>query len=204
VIIKPECSFYLNIYIYYFILFYIRRAILTPTNPKKGLIEKKTRHLCFTLILNAAYMRGVELNLDSAATSTPPPPPTTPLTMRASAPHRHAYHSTLALKAHPPCPSPACARSGAQLQSWCAGAATSESKSSAPIRHSSTRSLTASWLLPRTASIRQSMVDWPRRLPLVNCSISSIFRLSLFSIIFLSLQQKKRSSFLKANNQISP
>ncbi len=28
------------IYIYYFILFYIRRAISTQTNPKKGLIEK--------------------------------------------------------------------------------------------------------------------------------------------------------------------
>ncbi len=27
--------------LYYFILFYIRRAILTQTNPKKGLIEKK-------------------------------------------------------------------------------------------------------------------------------------------------------------------
>ena len=41
VILKLECLFYLNIYIYYFILFYIRRAILTQTNPKKGLIEKK-------------------------------------------------------------------------------------------------------------------------------------------------------------------
>ena len=41
VILKQECLFYQNIYIYiyYFILFYIRRAILTQTNPKKGLIE---------------------------------------------------------------------------------------------------------------------------------------------------------------------
>jgi len=39
VILKLECLFYQNIY--YFILFYIRRAILTQTNPKKGLIEKK-------------------------------------------------------------------------------------------------------------------------------------------------------------------
>ena len=45
VILKQECLFYLNIYIYYFILFYIRRAILTQTNPKKGLIEKKTHHI---------------------------------------------------------------------------------------------------------------------------------------------------------------
>ncbi len=29
------------IYIYYFILYYVRRDILTQTNPKKGLIEKK-------------------------------------------------------------------------------------------------------------------------------------------------------------------
>ncbi len=32
--------FVLSEYIYYFILFYIRRAILTQTNTKKGLIEK--------------------------------------------------------------------------------------------------------------------------------------------------------------------
>ena len=32
-------------HIYYFILFYIRRAILTQTNPKKGLIEKKTHQI---------------------------------------------------------------------------------------------------------------------------------------------------------------
>ena len=31
----------MTLYIYYFIIFYIRRAILTQTNPKKGLIEKK-------------------------------------------------------------------------------------------------------------------------------------------------------------------
>jgi len=41
VILKLECLFYHNIY--YFILFYIRRAILTQTNPKKVLI-KKTAH----------------------------------------------------------------------------------------------------------------------------------------------------------------
>jgi len=41
VIIKLECLFYLNINIYYFIIFYIHRAILTQTNPKIGLIEKK-------------------------------------------------------------------------------------------------------------------------------------------------------------------
>ena len=35
VILKLECLFYQNIYIYYFILFYIRRAISTQTNPKK-------------------------------------------------------------------------------------------------------------------------------------------------------------------------
>ncbi len=45
VILKLECLFYLNIYIYYFILFYIRRAILTQTNPKKGLIEKNARQI---------------------------------------------------------------------------------------------------------------------------------------------------------------
>ena len=39
-ILELNCLFYQNIY--YFILFYIRRAILTQTNPKKGLIEKKT------------------------------------------------------------------------------------------------------------------------------------------------------------------
>ena len=50
VILKLECLFYLNIYIYYFILFYIRRAILTQTNPKKGLIEKKSHHIKFQYI----------------------------------------------------------------------------------------------------------------------------------------------------------
>ncbi len=49
VILKLECLFYLNIYIYYFILFYIRRAILTQTNAKKDLIEKKTRHISKTV-----------------------------------------------------------------------------------------------------------------------------------------------------------
>ncbi len=44
VILKLEYLFYQNIHIYYFILFYIRRAILTQTNPKKGLIEKKAHH----------------------------------------------------------------------------------------------------------------------------------------------------------------
>ena len=37
VILKLECLFYQSIYI----LFYIRRAISTQTNAKKGLIEKK-------------------------------------------------------------------------------------------------------------------------------------------------------------------
>jgi len=37
--------FVLSEYIYYFILFYIRRAILTQTNPKKGLMEIKTHHI---------------------------------------------------------------------------------------------------------------------------------------------------------------
>ena len=47
VILKLECLFYRNIYIYiyYLILFYIRRAILTQTNAKKGLIEKKTHQI---------------------------------------------------------------------------------------------------------------------------------------------------------------
>jgi hypothetical protein len=43
VILKLECLFYQNIY--YFIIFYIHRAILTQTNPKKGLIEKKPPHI---------------------------------------------------------------------------------------------------------------------------------------------------------------
>jgi hypothetical protein len=48
VILKLECLFYQSIYILYLILFYIRRAISTQTNPKKGLIEKKpTIFECF-------------------------------------------------------------------------------------------------------------------------------------------------------------
>ncbi len=35
------------IYIYYFILFHIRRAILTQTNPKSSLVEKKRIFLKF-------------------------------------------------------------------------------------------------------------------------------------------------------------
>jgi len=37
--------FVLSEHIYYFILFYILRAILTQTNSKKGPIEKKTCQL---------------------------------------------------------------------------------------------------------------------------------------------------------------
>ncbi len=44
VILKLECLFYQNIYIFYFILSYTRRAILTQTNPKSVLVEKKTCH----------------------------------------------------------------------------------------------------------------------------------------------------------------
>ena len=44
-ILKLECLFYQNKYIYYFIIFYIRRVILTQTNPKKGLIEKKAHQI---------------------------------------------------------------------------------------------------------------------------------------------------------------
>ena len=52
VILKLECFFYQNIYIFYFILFYIFRAIFTQTNPKKGLIEKKTYHIDLATISN--------------------------------------------------------------------------------------------------------------------------------------------------------
>ena len=40
VILKLECLFYQNIYLLFHHILY--RAILTQTNPKKGLIEKKT------------------------------------------------------------------------------------------------------------------------------------------------------------------
>jgi len=42
-ILKLETLLYQNIYIYYYILYYIRRAILIQK--KSGLIEKKTCHL---------------------------------------------------------------------------------------------------------------------------------------------------------------
>jgi hypothetical protein len=42
------------IYIYYFILLYIRRAILTQTNAKKGLIEKKA-HQLYNLVIRKKY-----------------------------------------------------------------------------------------------------------------------------------------------------
>jgi hypothetical protein len=42
VILKLECLFYQNIYIYNLILYYIHRAILTQTNSKKGRLEKNT------------------------------------------------------------------------------------------------------------------------------------------------------------------
>ena len=41
VIIKLECLFYLNIYILLYLILY-SKSHLTQTNPKKGLIEKKT------------------------------------------------------------------------------------------------------------------------------------------------------------------
>ena len=37
-------------HIYFFILFYIRRAISTQTNPKQGLIEKKTHHIPYLIL----------------------------------------------------------------------------------------------------------------------------------------------------------
>jgi hypothetical protein len=57
VFLKLECLFYQNIYRYYIILFYIRRAILTQTNPKKGLIEKKT--YVFILVIKTRIERRV-------------------------------------------------------------------------------------------------------------------------------------------------
>ena len=58
VILKLECMFYQNIYIYYLIIFYIRRAILTQTNPKKGLIEKKTHHILYKLYIRHVTVRN--------------------------------------------------------------------------------------------------------------------------------------------------
>ena len=52
-------SEYIYIYIYYFILFYIRRAILTQTNPKKGLIEKKTPYEFISVIKTRIERRVV-------------------------------------------------------------------------------------------------------------------------------------------------
>ncbi len=58
------CDLYLchlNIYIYYFILFYIRRAIFTQTNAKKGLIEKKlTIYNCVTNINHVKSLNGAQ------------------------------------------------------------------------------------------------------------------------------------------------
>ncbi len=52
---------------YYFILFYIRRAILTQTNPKKVLEEKKTHHIEVSKELrknlySKIYLDGVNLS----------------------------------------------------------------------------------------------------------------------------------------------
>jgi hypothetical protein len=45
VILKLECLFNQNVYIYYFILFCVRRTILTQTNPKIGLIKKNPPYM---------------------------------------------------------------------------------------------------------------------------------------------------------------
>ncbi len=44
-ILKLETLLYQSIYIYYFIWYYIRRAILIQKKKKSGLIEKKTCHI---------------------------------------------------------------------------------------------------------------------------------------------------------------
>jgi len=63
VILKLECLFYYNIY--YFILFYIRRAILTY--PKKDLIEKKTCQIKKLILWNffSKFKQLVDTNWNS-------------------------------------------------------------------------------------------------------------------------------------------
>jgi len=54
---KLECSVYQNIYIFYFILLYTRRAISTQTNPKSLLVEKSLITVEFKLaVMNAFKM----------------------------------------------------------------------------------------------------------------------------------------------------
>jgi len=59
VILKLECLEY--IYKYYFIVFYIHRAILTQTNPKKGLIEKKSFHMVSFCYLSNNFKAELKL-----------------------------------------------------------------------------------------------------------------------------------------------
>ena len=53
--------FVLSEYIYFFILFYIRRAILTQTNPKNGLIERKNLPSLHEL----TQLNGIESQVES-------------------------------------------------------------------------------------------------------------------------------------------
>ena len=54
-------TFVLSEYIYFFILFYIRRAILTQTNPKNGLIERKNLPSLHEL----TQLNGIESQVES-------------------------------------------------------------------------------------------------------------------------------------------
>ncbi len=56
VILKLEFLVYQNIYIYYFILLYTRRAVSTQSNPKSVLREKKTCHLEFLFMFKCIYL----------------------------------------------------------------------------------------------------------------------------------------------------
>jgi hypothetical protein len=54
VILKLESLFYQNIYIF-FIISYIHIAILTQTNEKKSLIEKKAHHLASFFLITSPF-----------------------------------------------------------------------------------------------------------------------------------------------------
>jgi hypothetical protein len=107
------------IHIYYFILFYIRRAILTPKNRKKGLIQKKNfpytnywcnQHLQNLLLHSRPTFRSIKLTTKTCQRSHTPH--TTPHHSQASPGYEPCEHLlpsiTNSAKKRRPCPPPLC------------------------------------------------------------------------------------------------
>ncbi len=95
-------------YIYYFILFYIRRAILTQTNTKKGLIEEKKHANWFQLLEkhDTSLTDAPDEQQEKKASHKHTHDPTCSPGPAQSPTHSHPLPASSSGAHTPPCPSP--------------------------------------------------------------------------------------------------